>query len=133
MGTRPSGWCSHSSRQRACEPGSKLAATGWVAERVAIGGCPGFTDDAAYAAMDFLLDALDEIAAEVFGSVARLLNLDLDIVFVDTTSTYWETETADDDIELRRPGRRRRATSPAEAGTRASGTPKTTAPTCPRW
>jgi hypothetical protein len=33
--------------QRACEPGSKLAATGWVAQRVAIAGCPGFTDDAA--------------------------------------------------------------------------------------
>ena len=59
--------------QRACEPGSKLAATGWVAERVAIAGCPGFTDDAAYAAMDFLLDALGEIAAEVFGAVAHLL------------------------------------------------------------
>ena len=47
--------------QRACEPGSKLAATGWVAERVAIAGCSGFSDDAAYAAMDFLLDALGEI------------------------------------------------------------------------
>jgi hypothetical protein len=56
--------------RRACEPGSKPAATGWVAQRVAIAGCPGFSDDAAYAAMDFLLDALGEIAAEVFGSVA---------------------------------------------------------------
>ena len=37
--------------------------------------------------MDFLLDALAEIASEVFASVAHLLNLDLDIVFVDTTST----------------------------------------------
>src|SRR4051812_33821747 len=64
--------------QRALEPGSKLAATGWVAERVAIEGCAGFSDDAA---MDFLLDALTEIAAEVFASVAHLLNLDLDIVF----------------------------------------------------
>ena len=81
--------------QRALEPGSKLAATGWVAERVAIEGCAGFTDDAAYAAMDFLLDALGEIAAEVFAQVAHLLNLDLDIVFVDTTSTYFETEGAD--------------------------------------
>jgi hypothetical protein len=74
--------------QRACEPGSKLAATGWVAERVAIERCPGFTDDAAYAAMDFLLAALDEIAAEVFGSVAHLLNLDLDIVFVDYPANH---------------------------------------------
>jgi transposase len=106
--------------QRACEPGSKLAATGWVAQRVAIQDCPGFSDDAAYAAMDFLLDALDEIAAELFSSVAHLLNLDLDIVFVDTTSTYWETETADD-LELAEPAADDEHSSPAEAGTRAFG------------
>ncbi len=107
--------------QRSCEPGSKLAATGWVAERVAIEGCAGFTDDAAYAAMDFLLDALDEIAAEIFSTVAHLLNLDLDIVFVDTTSTYWETETADDDIELAEQVADDELHSPTEAGTRAFG------------
>jgi Transposase DDE domain len=80
--------------QRALEPASKLAATRWVAERVFIEDCPGFSDDAAYRAMDFLLGALEEIAAEVFYSVAHLLNLDVDIVFVDTTSTYWEMEVA---------------------------------------
>jgi hypothetical protein len=80
--------------QRALEPASKLAATRWAAERVFIEGCPGFSDDAAYRAMDFLLSALEEIAAEIFYSVAHLLNLDVDIVFVDTTSTYWEMEVA---------------------------------------
>jgi hypothetical protein len=80
--------------QRALEPASKLAATRWVAERVFIEGCPGFSDDAAYRAMDFLLSALEEIASEIFYSVAHLLNLDVDIVFVDTTSTYWEMEVA---------------------------------------
>ena len=70
--------------QRALEPGSKLAATRWVAEGVAIVDCPGFSDDCAYAAMDFLLDALGEIAAAIFDSVAHLLNLDVDIVFVDS-------------------------------------------------
>ncbi|HTQ87931.1 MAG TPA: IS1634 family transposase, partial [Streptosporangiaceae bacterium] len=80
--------------QRALEPASKLAATRWVAERVFIEGCPGFSDDAAYRAMDFLLAALEEIASEIFFSVAHLLNLDVDIVFVDTTSTYWEMEVA---------------------------------------
>lgn len=107
--------------QRACEPGSKLAATGWVAQRVAIEGCPAFTDDAAYAAMDFLLDALGEIAAEVFSSVAHLLNLDLDIVFVDTTSTYWEAETADELAELAEEPADDEISSPAEAGTRTFG------------
>ena len=33
--------------QRALEPASKLAATTWVAERVFLEGCPGFSDDAA--------------------------------------------------------------------------------------
>jgi hypothetical protein len=80
--------------QRALAPASKRAATRWVAERVFIEGCPGFSDDAAYRAMDFLLAALEEIAAEIFYSVAHLLNLDVDIVFVDTTSTYWEMEVA---------------------------------------
>ncbi|MGV1010259.1 MAG: hypothetical protein ACOYBY_16915 [Dermatophilaceae bacterium] len=58
--------------QRALEPGSKLAATSWVTERVAIDGCAGFSSDAAYAGMDFLLEALDEVAAEIFASVAHL-------------------------------------------------------------
>ena len=70
--------------QRALEPASKLAATSWVAERVAIAGCAGFSDDAAYRVMDFLLEALGEIAAQIFDSVAHLLNLDVDIVFVDS-------------------------------------------------
>src|SRR5512142_81708 len=82
--------------QRALEPASKLAATRWVAERVAVEGCAGFSEDAAYAAMDFLLDALGGIASQIFSSVAHLLNLDLDIVFVDTTSTYWECGVADE-------------------------------------
>jgi hypothetical protein len=107
--------------QRACEPGSKLAATGWVAQRVAIESCPPFTEDAAYAAMDFLLEALGEIAAEVFGSVAHLLNLDLDIVFVDTTSTYRETETADELAELAQDPGDDELGSPTEAGARTFG------------
>jgi hypothetical protein len=106
--------------QRALEPASKLAATRWVAERVAIDGCAGLSDDQAYRGMDFLLDALDEIAAQIFGSVAHLLNLDLDIVFVDTTSTYWEVETADSDPELADPITDE-LHNPAEAGTRAFG------------
>ena len=50
--------------------------------------------------MDFLLDALGEIAARIFDSVAHLLNLDVDIVFVDTTSTYWEVDGADELADL---------------------------------
>jgi len=118
--------------QRACEPGSKLEATKWVAQRVFIEGVPEFGDDAAYRSMDFLLEALGEIAAEVFGSVAHLLNLDLDIVFVDTTSTYWETETADELAELAEDPGDDEVTSPTEAGSRRRGHSKDHRPDLPQ-
>jgi hypothetical protein len=107
--------------QRALEPGSKLAGTKWVAQRVAIEGCAGFSDDAAYAAMDFLLDALGEIAGEVFASVAHLLNLDLDLVFVDTTSTYWEVDGADELADLQEQVDDDGVSRPVESGKRAFG------------
>jgi transposase len=118
--------------QRALEPGSKLAATRWVVERVAIERLVELTDDQAYRAMDFLLDALPEIAAQVFSSVAHLLNLDLDIVFVDTTSTYWETETADDALELAEPVTDDELTNPEQAGTGAFGHSKDHRPDLPQ-
>lgn len=107
--------------QRALEPGSKLAATGWVADRVAIEGLQELGEDQAYRAMDFLLQALQEIAGEIFDSVATLLNLDLDIVFVDTTSTYFETEHPDELPELQDEPATSEGASPVESGARAFG------------
>src|SRR3954454_24602112 len=69
--------------------------------------------------MDFLLEALAEIAAEVFAAVAHLLKLDLDIVFVDTTSTYFEVERADELADLQDDAADDEQTHPAEAGPRA--------------
>jgi DDE family transposase len=86
--------------QRCLEPASKLACVSWVQERIAISSCPPFDDQAAYAAMDFLLDALAEIAAGIFDRTANLLNLSCDVIFVDTSSTYWEAGGADEEIEL---------------------------------
>ncbi len=86
--------------QRCLEPASKLAAVRWAQERVAIDHCASFDDDAAYAAMDFLLGALGEIAETIFSSTANLLNLSCDIIFVDTTSTYFERDVADGEAEL---------------------------------
>ena len=107
--------------QRALEPASKLAATRWVAERVAVEGCAGFSEDAACAAMDFLLDALGGIASRIFSSVAHLLNLDLDIVFVDTTSTYWECGVADELAELAEEGADDEVSVPEENAARVLG------------
>lgn len=85
--------------QRALEPSSKLDGTNWVADRVATEGLPAVSDDQAYRAMDSLREALDDITAEVFVSVAHLLNVDLDL-FVDTTSTYFEVDVRDELADL---------------------------------
>jgi IS4 transposase len=125
--------------QRACEPGSKLEATKWVAQRVFIEGVPEFCDDAAYRSMDFLLEALGEIAGEVFSSVAHLLNLDLDLILVDTTSTYWQVETADELTEAAEdPEPDKNAepedevSNPTEAGSRQRGHSKDHRPDLPQ-
>jgi hypothetical protein len=107
--------------QRALEPASKLEGTRWVGQRVMIAECPGFSDDQAYRAMDFLLEALAEIAGRIFDSVAHLLNLDCDIVFVDTTSTYWETGLADELAECDEASDGDENTTPAESGARTFG------------
>jgi DDE family transposase len=80
---------------RALAPSSKLAAARWASEDVLIEGLPEVSDDACYRAMDWLLEIRDELEKEVFGQVANLLNLEVDLLFFDTTSTYFETGEAD--------------------------------------
>jgi transposase len=61
-------------------------------------------EDQAYRAMDLLVEADTDAAVQeaVFFAVADLLNLEVDLLFFDTTSTYFETEQIDD---LRRHGK----------------------------
>ena len=82
---------------RALDPGSKLAATEWVSRDVAISGLDAMSDDQAYRAMDLLVeaDATAQVQEAVFFSVANLLNLEVDVLLFDTTSTYFERDTAD--------------------------------------
>ena len=63
----------------------------------------------------------EEIAGEIFGSVATLLNLDLDILFVDTTSTYWEVDVADELVDLQESVDDDGVSRPVEQGTREFG------------
>jgi hypothetical protein len=56
------------------------------------------SDDACYRAMDFLLDAIDELQETVFFAVANLLNLEVDLLFFDTTSTYWQTDRLPEEL-----------------------------------
>ncbi len=80
---------------RALEPLSKLSCAAWVTERVTIPGLADLSDDQCYRAMDWLLAIEPELAEQVYWSTANLLNLEVDLLFFDTTSTYFETEAAD--------------------------------------
>ena len=83
---------------RALAPSSKLAATSWVAHDVHIPDLPAVSDDACYRAMDWLIAVEDKLARGVFDQVAHLLNLEVDLIFFDTTSTYFETEQPDQPV-----------------------------------
>jgi hypothetical protein len=78
---------------RAIDPLSKLAAAEWASNDVAITGVESMDEDQAYRAMDLLIDAdCDaQVQEAVFFAVADLVNLEVDLLFFDTTSTYFET------------------------------------------
>jgi hypothetical protein len=81
---------------RALAPSSKRALEAWVAEDVVIPELERVAVQQLYRAMDFLLASEGAVQHEVFWSVAHLLNLEVDLIFFDTTSTYFETEEEDD-------------------------------------
>jgi hypothetical protein len=84
--------------QRCLEPASKLEATRWLGRDVVIDGIGGVSDDELYRAMDFLLACSGRVQESVFFSLANLLNLEVDVIFFDTTSTYFEVDVDDDAI-----------------------------------
>jgi len=81
-------------------PLSKLAGCEWVRERVYIEGLAEVSDDECYRAMDFLHAALGELQERVFFTIANLLDLEVDLLFFDTTSTYWETDRLPDELQV---------------------------------
>jgi hypothetical protein len=80
---------------RALAPSSKLAAARWVSEDVLITGLPETSDDACYRAMDWLLEVREPLERAVFDAAAEVLGLEVDLLFFDTTSTYFQVEEAD--------------------------------------
>jgi hypothetical protein len=82
---------------RALAPSSKLAASEWMSRDVHIDGLGEVSDDACYRAMDWLHAVRGEVEKQVSYSVADLLNLEVDLLFFDTTSTYFELDAADEE------------------------------------
>src|SRR6266849_2044263 len=91
---------------RALAPSSKLAATDWITHDVHIDGLPEVHDEACYRAMDVLLGIEKSVTEQIYHQVADLLNLQVDVLFFDTTSTYFETGEPDERVARDEHGRR---------------------------
>ena len=95
---------------RALAPMSKLAVEEWVAKDVPVTDLENLQVHHLYRSLDALIEMEEELQKEVFFAVSDLLNLEVDLLFFDTTSTYFEIENedVDDDEEgdylLRRRG-----------------------------
>jgi hypothetical protein len=89
---------------RALAPSSKLAAARWASEDVLVTGLPGTSDDACYRAMDWLLQIREQLERRVFDRASEVLGLEVDLLFFDTTSTYFVTEEADAPVARDRRG-----------------------------
>lgn len=86
---------------RVCAPKSKLYCwEQWLREDVRIDDTETLELQHLYRAMDFLEANKDELEREIFFSVSDLLNLDVELIFYDTTSVHFEVDvedTGDDD------------------------------------
>ncbi|MEA4883914.1 MAG: IS1634 family transposase [Clostridia bacterium] len=90
---------------RALAPSSKLAIEDWVENDVVIEGLPQAPVHQLYRAVDFLIENDEQIQESVFFSTANLFNLEVNLIYFDTGSTYFEVEPdAEDEEELRRLG-----------------------------
>ncbi len=81
---------------RALAPYSKLYCwQQWLAEDVKIAGAEELELQHLYRAMDFLEANKEEIERSIFFRISDLLNLEVDLIFYDTTSLHFEIDEAD--------------------------------------
>jgi transposase len=83
------------------DPASKLAcATRWLPDIAWLPEAPKLAVDQLYRALDFLAVWSEEIERDVFLRSADLLHLDVDLIFYDTTTAYFEIDEPDEQAEL---------------------------------
>jgi DDE family transposase len=81
---------------RACAASSKLYCfEQWLREDVRISGAETLRLQHLYRAMDFLEANKDAIERAIYFRVADLLNLDVEVIFYDTTSLHFEVDQED--------------------------------------
>src|SRR6202158_625310 len=80
------------------DPVSKLAcAERWLPDITWLPDAAGLAVDQCYRALDFLAVWADEIERDVFLNAADLFRLDVDLIFYDTTTAYFEIDEPDED------------------------------------
>lgn len=91
---------------RALSPSSKLGMEDWIKLDTYIPGLEEVRSHQLYRAMDQLLEHQDEIEKQVYYAVSDLLNLEVDLIYFDTTSSYFEVHEEDvpDDDDFRKHG-----------------------------
>jgi hypothetical protein len=79
------------------DPVSKPAcAERWLPDIARLPDVAGLAADQCYRALDFLAVWADEIGREVFLRAADLFRLDVDLIFYDTTTAYFEIDEPDE-------------------------------------
>ena len=98
---------------RACAPSSKWRCWDrWLADGVRIEGCGELEPQHLYRAMDVLQAHKDALEEGLYHRLADLLNLDVEVMFYDTTSLHFEVADEDpDDPQTGAPGLRKRGHS----------------------
>ncbi|WP_332446611.1 IS1634 family transposase [Sphaerochaeta sp.] len=86
-------------------PGSKLSIEHWVEDKVLVPGLKKVDVHNLYRAMDLLVGSDEQIQHAVFTSVAKEAKLELDLVFLDTTNTYFECDVDESPSGLLKRGR----------------------------
>jgi len=80
------------------DPGSKLScASRWLPDIAWLPDAAGLKVDQLYRALDFLTMWADQIEHDVFLRSADLFKLDVDLIFYDTTTAYFEVDEPDDE------------------------------------
>ena len=94
--SKAGGWGRTQVANRACVPSSKrYCHEQWLAEDVRIEGCESLELHHLYRAMDFLEAHREALEEGLYFRVADLLNLDVEVVFCDTTSLHFEVDEED--------------------------------------
>jgi transposase len=84
---------------RLCAPESKLGVWDRWLKTVFMPSCRGLKLRQMYEAMDVLHERIEHVERHVFSTTANLFNLDVDVIFYDTTTASFAIDEADEDDE----------------------------------